>query len=96
MRTSLRRSFALRVLWLAALLPLGLQAADTVEQLTVSGWRDARGIAALPSELVLDGPFGDSRSLKDTPRAATGLTPELMTRFGVVDMHDLTRVAPNL
>ena len=96
MRISLRRSFALRALWLAALLPLALQAADTVEQLTVSGWRDARGIAALPSELALDGPFGDSRSLKDTPRAATGLTPELMARFGVVDMHDLTRVAPNL
>ena len=82
--------------WLTLLLPLHAAAADAIEKLTVSGWREGQQATPLPSELKLDGPFGDARSLQDTPRAVTSLTPELMERFGVTDIHDLSRVAPNL
>ncbi|MCC6709304.1 MAG: TonB-dependent receptor plug domain-containing protein [Gammaproteobacteria bacterium] len=85
-----------RLAWLSVLLPLSATAADAIEKLTVSGWRDGQQAMPLPSELRLDGPFGDARSVQDTPRAVTSLTPELMERFGVTDIHDLSRVAPNL
>ena len=86
-----------RASWLAALiLPLNAVATDDIEKLTVSGWREGESATALPSELRLDGAFGADRSLKDTPRAVTSLTPDLLERFGVTDLHDLSRVAPNL
>ena len=68
----------------------------TVEKLTVTGWRNPQAGPALPGELELEGPFGAARSLLDTPRAVTIVTPELMERFGVVEPRDLARVAPNL
>ncbi len=67
-----------------------------MEKLTVSGWRDLAQGPALPGELAVSGPFGDARSLANTPRAVTAVTPELMERFGVVELRDLNRVAPNL
>ena len=71
-------------------------ATEVIENITVSGWRDADAKLALPSELQLDGPFGEPRSVQDTPRAVTSITPALMDRFGVIDLRDLSRVAPNL
>ncbi|MBX9607412.1 MAG: TonB-dependent receptor plug domain-containing protein [Gammaproteobacteria bacterium] len=67
-----------------------------IEQMTVSGWRDPARGPALPSDLTVSGPFGSARALADTPRAMTAVTPELMERFGVVELRDLNRVAPNL
>ncbi len=98
MRSTLRHSLTRirRLIVAAFLLPPAAQANDNIEKLTVSGWRDAQSAIALPSELRVDGPFGDSRSVQDTPRAVTSLTPDLMERFGVTDLHDLARVAPNL
>jgi len=85
-----------RLLALALLLPPVAHAEDVIEKLTVSGWREPQSATALPSELQVEGPFGASRRLTDIPRAVTSLTPELMERFGVTDLHDLARVAPNL
>ncbi|MBK6658943.1 MAG: TonB-dependent receptor plug domain-containing protein [Proteobacteria bacterium] len=92
----LRLPSSRRLAWLALLLPFSATAADAIENVTVSGWRDVQGALPLPSELRIDGPFGDSRSVADTPRAVTSLTPAIMERFGVTDLHDLARVAPNL
>ena len=82
---------------LSALVLSNLAAAnDTIEKVTVSGWREPQAELALPGELQFDGPFGDARSVQNTPRAVTSITPALMERFGVSDLHDLARVAPNL
>ncbi len=77
-------------------LPSLAVADETIEKITVSGWREAKAELAMPNELMIDGPFGDARSVQDTPRAVTSITPALMDRFGVTDLRDLARVAPNL
>ena len=84
------------VLLVSAGLPVSVVAEETIEKITVSGWREARSELAMPSTLTIDGPFGDARSVQDTPRAVTSITPALMDRFGVTDLRDLARVAPNL
>ena len=84
------------VLLTSAGLPTLVAADETIEKITVSGWREAKAELAMPSTLTIDGPFGDARSVQDTPRAVTSITPALMDRFGVTDLRDLARIAPNL
>ena len=90
------RGLAAAALFGAVAVPTLTAANETIEKITVSGWREPKAELALPGELNIDGPFGDARSVQDTPRAVTSITPALMERFGVTDLRDLARVAPNL
>ncbi len=52
-------------------------------------------LPALPSELDVEGPFGGSRSVLDTPRAVTPISGDLIERANIVEIRDLQRVVPN-
>jgi len=49
----------------------------------------------LPSELQVEGPFGDSRTVVETPRAVTSISSDLIERAALVDLNDLQRLVPN-
>lgn len=48
-----------------------------------------------PSELQVEGPFGDSRAVADTPRAVTSISSDLIERAALVELNDLQRLVPN-
>ena len=66
------------------------------EEIIVTAPRQVRSEPVLPSETTIEGSFGPGRTVQDTPRAVTTVTPDLLERAGLVDLHDLQRVAPNL
>ncbi|MGH8595123.1 MAG: TonB-dependent receptor, partial [Gammaproteobacteria bacterium] len=66
------------------------------EQVIVTGSRVARTGPVLPSDVTIEGSFGQERTVLDTPRTVTTLTSDLIERAGLVELRDLQRVAPNL
>ncbi|MGH8866299.1 MAG: TonB-dependent receptor plug domain-containing protein, partial [Burkholderiales bacterium] len=49
----------------------------------------------LPSELQVEGHFGDGRAVAETPRAVTSISSDLIERAAVVELYDLQRLVPN-
>ncbi|CAN5803158.1 hypothetical protein BH20PSE1_BH20PSE1_04590 [soil metagenome] len=63
--------------------------------LVVEGKATAADGPLLPSELQVEGPFGDSRTLAETPRAVTSIGSDLIERAALVELNDLQRLVPN-
>lgn len=64
-------------------------------ELVVEGKATAADGPLLPSELQVEGPFGDSRPVAETPRAVTSISSDLIERAALVDLSDLQRLVPN-
>ncbi|MDX2110478.1 MAG: TonB-dependent receptor [Verrucomicrobiota bacterium] len=77
------------------LLPVATYAEENVvnmEKVSVYGASDG-GI--LPNDRASDGVFAGGRSLEDSPRAATFISPELFQRYSLATPSDLTRFSPS-
>lgn len=63
--------------------------------LVVEGKATAADGPLLPSELSVEGPFGDGRTVAETPRAVTSISSDLVERAALVELYDLQRLVPN-
>jgi hypothetical protein len=49
----------------------------------------------LPTNAQVTGPFGTARSVLETPRSVTPITPALMRAVGFTNLRDIMRIAPD-
>lgn len=67
--------------------------APALASVVVKGMRDTPLV--LPTDAVIDGPFGPGRRIQDVPRSVTPISADLMRAVGFNDLRDIIKLAPD-
>jgi iron complex outermembrane receptor protein len=66
----------------------------TLEEFTINETSVESATTLLPTSRPVDSLYGFNRSLVDTPRAATVISPQVISQRGLDDVYDLAALVP--